>query len=179
MDSFGGEVVTPAMLEDPEEAKKFDLMAFLGRHSKEIRYPEILAAATALKKEHGFKKVGAIGFCYGGWAVFQLGAKSNPIVDCISMAHPSLMTKGEIEAVGVPVQILAPETDQMLTPELKEFCNQTIPTLGVEYDYQYFPGLAHGFATRGDMKNPVQKKGLERAKNAAVHWFQTVSILIA
>lgn len=71
----------------------------------------------------------------------------------------------------MPVQILSPETDPMFTPELKEYCNQTIPTLGVEYDYQYFPALAHGFAVRGDPKDPAQKKGLERAKSAAVHWF--------
>lgn len=172
-DFFDGEVVTPEMLEDPERAKTFDLMGFIGRHSKEIRFPEISAAAIALKKDHGFKTVGAIGFCYGGWAVFQLGAKSNPLVDCISMAHPSLVDKAEVEAVGVPTQILAPETDPQLTPEMKDFCNKTIPSLGLEYDYQYFPGLVHGFATRGDMNNPVQKKGLERAKNAAVHWFQT------
>ena len=169
--------MTPAMMEDPEEAKNFNLTAFLDRNSKEIRYPEISTGAIELKKEHGFKKVGEIGFCYGGWVVFRLGAKSNPLVDCISMAHPSGMTEAEIEAVGVPVQILAPENDPMLTPELKAFCNKTIPALGVEYDYQYFPSLVHGFATRGDMKDPVQKKGLERAKDAAVHWFQTVSHL--
>lgn len=172
-DSFDGEVVSPEMLEDPEKAKTFDLMGFLGRHSKEIRYPEISAAAIALKKEKGFKKVGAIGFCYGGWAVFQLGAKSNPLVDCISTAHPSALENKEVEAVGVPTQIIAPEIDHMLTPELKTFCNNTIPSLGVEYDYQYFPGLAHGFATRGDVNNPMQKKGLERAKDAAVYWFQS------
>ena len=58
--------------------KPFDLPAFIGRNSKEIRWPEISAAAKALKQEHGFKKVGAIGFCYGGWAVFQLGSKGMP-----------------------------------------------------------------------------------------------------
>ena len=177
--SFDGEVVTPAMLEDPEEAKTFNIGVFVARHSKEIRYPEISAGATELKRTHGFKRVGAIGFCYGGWVVFRLGAKSNPLVDCISMAHPSGTTEAEIEAVGVPVQILAPEHDPIFTPELKAFCNKTIPALGVEYDYQYFPGLAHGFAARGDMNNFVQKKGLERAKDAAVHWFQTVSHLTA
>lgn len=160
------------MLTDPEKAKSFDLMAFIGRNSKEIRFPEMEAAAKTLKGELGFKKVGAIGFCYGGWAVFQLGAKGKNLVDCISTAHPSLLTKEEIEAVGVPVQIQAPETDQQFTPEMKEFANKTIPTLGVEYDYQYYPGLVHGFATRGDQNNAAQKKGLERAKNAAVQWFQ-------
>jgi len=168
-DFFDGEVVTPETMEDPKKREAFDIMAFIGRNGKEKRFPEMVAVTKELKSKH--KKIGAIGYCYGGWAVFQLGAKGMNLVDAISTAHPSLATKEEISNIGVPVQILAPETDQMLTPELKEFCNSTIPTLGVEYDYQYFPGLSHGFAARGDPSNPAEKKGLERAKNAAVHWF--------
>lgn len=93
------------------------------------------------------------------------------LVDCISTAHPSLLTEEEIDAVSVPVQILAPEYDPALTPELKAYANKVIPSLNLEYNYQYFPGMIHGFATRGDPKNPKQKQGLERAKNAAVGWF--------
>jgi len=171
-DFFGGEIVTPKMMESPDRDKAFDVGAFLGRHSKELRQPEIFAAATALKQELGFKKVAAIGFCYGGWAVFRLGAKGNALVDAISTAHPSLLEKAEIDDISVPVQILAPEIDPLFTSELKEYSNKVIPGLNVEYDYQYFPGLVHGFATRGDVNNPAQKKGLERAKDAAVHWFQ-------
>lgn len=156
-------------MDDPKKREAFDVMAFIGRNGKEKRFPEMVAVAKELKSTH--KKVGAIGFCYGGWAVFQLGAKGAGLVDAISTAHPSLVANEEVDKIGVPVQILAPETDQMLTPELKAYCNKTIPTLGVEYDYQFFPGLSHGFATRGDMNNTAQRKGLERAKNAAVHWF--------
>ncbi|KAF7845938.1 hypothetical protein BT93_L5912, partial [Corymbia citriodora subsp. variegata] len=147
-DFFDGEVVSPETMDDPKKREAFDVMAFIGRNGKEKRFPEMVACAEALRKE--YKKVGAIGFCYGGWAVFQLGAKGKNLVDCISTAHPSLLTKEEIQNVGVPVQILAPETDQMLTPELKDYCNTTIPNLGVEYAYEYFPGLVHGFAARGD-----------------------------
>lgn len=174
-------------------------MAFIGRNAKDKRFPEIKAAAEALKKDH--KKVGAIGFCWGkssflflsisprkreqllkvlhtniqpstgGWAVFQLGAKGANLVDAISTAHPSLLEKSEVDAVGVPVQILSPEHDQMYTQELKDYTNSKIPALGVEYDYQYFPGLSHGFAARGDPNDAAQNKGLIRAKNAAVNWF--------
>lgn len=93
------------------------------------------------------------------------------LVDCISTAHPSLLTKEEIEAVAVPVQIIAPEHDPLLTPELKAHANSVIPSLNLEYDYQYFPGLTHGFAIRSDQSDVKQKKGFERAKNAAVGWF--------
>jgi len=144
-------------------------MAFIGRYSKEIRFPEVEACAKELKSSH--KKVGAIGYCYGGWACFQLGAKGKNLVDCISVAHPSLLTKEEIDAVDVPVQVLAPETDGMYTPELKAHTLKTLPEKGVELDYQYFPGVAHGFAAKGDKNDPKQKNALERAKNSAAAWF--------
>ena len=93
------------------------------------------------------------------------------MVDAISTAHPSILTKEEVNAISVPVQILAPEHDPQLTPELKAYCNSTIPSLNVPYDYQYFPGLRHGFAVRCDLKDEQAKKGLERAKNSVVSWF--------
>lgn len=51
-DSFEGEVVDPETMEDPVKREKFDIGAFVGRHSKEIRYPAIKAAAESLKKEY-------------------------------------------------------------------------------------------------------------------------------
>ena len=89
----------------------------------------------------------------------------------MSTAHPSLLEKSEIENLGVPTQILAPENDPMFSPELKEFANTKIPTLGIDYSYEYFPGITHGFAVKGDPNDAAQKEGLERAKRSAVHWF--------
>ncbi|GIJ86873.1 hypothetical protein Asppvi_005771 [Aspergillus pseudoviridinutans] len=169
-DLFGGEVLPPDILRDKSQWHKIDLPSFMQRNSKPIREPQILGCANALRSLH--TRTGAIGFCYGGWAVFRLGAKGNKLVDCISTAHPSRLEKSEIENVAVPVQILAPEFDPMFTGELKLFSNQEIPKLGVPYDYQYFPGLEHGFASRGDPKNAAERKGMERAKNAAVLWFR-------
>jgi len=106
-----------------------------------------------------------------GWAVFQLGSKTNHLVDAISMAHPSVVTKEEIDAVHVPVQIMAPEMDPMFSPELKAYANEKIPQIGVPYEYVFFPGVAHGFAVKGDEKDAKQTEALERAKNCAVNFF--------
>jgi dienelactone hydrolase len=167
--SYAGEVIEPENLTNPEKRAKFDVMEFLGRHSKETRFPEILEAAKTLKAN--YKKTAAIGYCWGAWACFRLGADPS-VVDAISMAHPSLVEKTEIDGVKVPVQIMAPEHDQMFTPELKEYANKVIPTIGVPYEYVYFPGLTHGFAAKGDEKDQKQKDGLERAKNSAVGFFK-------
>lgn len=152
--------------------KQLDLGSFIGRNSKAIRGPETVAAAKFLKSDLGFKKIGAVGYCYGGWASFQLGAKGNNLIDAITVAHPSMVTQEEVAALAVPTQILAPETDQQLTPELKEYCNKVIPGLGIPYQYDYYPGLVHGFAAKGDPNNKAQKEGLERAKNATVMWMK-------
>ncbi|KAI4167692.1 MAG: hypothetical protein LQ343_007011 [Gyalolechia ehrenbergii] len=173
-DFFHGEVVEEDTIVDEKKRAQFDFMAWAGRHSKEIRGPEVFEAARALKQDLGFQKIAAIGYCWGGWPAFQLAAKGRDLVDCISVAHPTFVTKEEIDAVGVPVQIIAPENDPAFTPELRAYANKVIPELNVEYDYQHFPKLDHGFAVRGDPNDKTQKEGLERAKNAAVSWFCTI-----
>jgi len=142
----------------------------MARNSKKIRTPELFACAKELKSK--YKKLGSAGYCWGGWAVLMLGANSDNLLDCLSVAHPSLVKKSEIDALAVPTQILAPENDFQLTPELKEYCNKAIPGLGIPYRYDYYPGLFHGFAVKCDPTDPQQKAGLERSKNATVSWFR-------
>lgn len=170
MYSFAGEELPLSILQDQNQWHQLDLPAFIDRHSKAIREPEIIECAKALRPQ--YQRTGAVGFCYGGWGVFRLGAKGRDLVDCISTAHPSFLEKTEIDNIGVPVQIMAPEIDPMFTPELKAHSNQIIPTLGVPYDYQYFPGLEHAFAVRGEQKNASERKGMERASTAAVSWLR-------
>jgi dienelactone hydrolase len=131
-----------------------------------------------------------LGCSFGGWAVFRLGAQvylpdgtvkeakdttaeegAIPLVDAISTAHPSWLTKEEIAATRVPTQIIAPEHDMQLTPELRKYANETVPALGVEYDYRYFPGMIHAFATKAEEKVPGEKQAANRAKRAVSSWF--------
>lgn len=170
--SFGGESLPLNVLLDESRWNELDLPSFMARNTKAIREPEIFACAKALRSEHKYSSIGAIGFCFGGWGVFRLGAKEVRLVDCISTAHPTFLEKSEIRDIGVPVQILAPEHDPQFTEELKAFSNEVIPTLGVPYDYEYFPSLTHGFATRGNPSDKNEMDGMERAKNAAVLWFR-------
>lgn len=164
-DYFGGEVIP----EDALSGGKFDLMAFLGRNSKDIRYPEIEANAKELKSKH--KKLTAVGYCWGAWGSFQLAAKGNDYLDAVAVAHPSLLEKKDMDNLAKPTLIIAPENDPMLTAELKEYANTVIPKIGIPYQYDYYPGLTHGFAVKGDQNDPKQSDGLNRAKDSVVNWF--------
>lgn len=115
-----------------------------------------------------------MGICYGGWAVFRLGSKehSEPLVDCIVVAHPGLLTEKDIDEVNVPVQVLAPEIDPVSPRELKLYVWKTLQETKAALDYQRFPGMEHIFAVRGDLNNPGERAAMLRAKNAALHWMK-------
>lgn len=169
-DYFGGESLPVEHLLKAE-FQKIDFQGFLKRNSREIREPEIFDCAQALKTK--YKKVGAVGYCYGGWAVFRLGAKEHqpPLVDCIAAGHPSLLTKKDIDEVAVPVQILAPEIDAAFTAEMKTYSFETIQKLGVPFDYLHFPEVEHSCLTRGDQTVKGEREAMTRGKDVAAGWF--------
>ncbi|KAF7553574.1 hypothetical protein G7046_g7074 [Stylonectria norvegica] len=170
-DFFGGEVL-PFDIINADRWSELNLPDFFSRNSREIREPEIFACAKALRQNYA--KVGAVGFCYGGWAVFRLGASDNspPLVDCITAGHPSLLTKADIEGVAVPVQVLAPEIDPAYTLELKRHTFETMLGKKVAFDYQHFPGVHHACLVRGDEHREGEMAAMERGKNAAVAWMK-------
>jgi dienelactone hydrolase len=150
-----------------------DLPGLLARNSRQIREPEIFDFARTLRSQ--YEKVGAIGFCYGGWAAFRLGASehTSPLVDFIIAAHPSLLTKEDIDGLAVPVQILAPELDVAFTPELKSYALEKLCTKGVRFEYIHFPGMEHGSLVRGDEKRVGEREAMVRAKDVAVSWIKS------
>ncbi|KAL2075695.1 hypothetical protein VTL71DRAFT_638 [Oculimacula yallundae] len=170
-DFFGGESLPSGPIAS-NSWHLIDVPSFIAKNTREIREPEIFDCARALREK--YKKIGAVGFCYGGWAVFRLGAKEHqpPLVDCISAGHPTFLTKKDIDEVAVPVQLLAPEIDAVFTAELKLHSFETIMKLGVPFDYQHFPGVEHACFVRGDLDHVGEREAMVRGKNAAVWWFK-------
>ncbi|KAK1596732.1 dienelactone hydrolase [Colletotrichum navitas] len=152
---------------------EIDLESFHTDNARNVREPEIFNFAKALRGRHDH--VGAIGFCYGGWAVFRLGAKEHnpPLVDCISVGHPTWLTKKDMDEVAVPVQMLAPEIDPVFTAEMKSYCFETVTRKGVPFEYHHFPGVEHSCFVRGDPGKSGEREAMARAKSAVVSWLNT------
>ncbi|KAI0533045.1 dienelactone hydrolase [Xylaria digitata] len=172
-DFFGGWVVDWNLVEN-DRFDQIDLVGMSKLNSREIRGPEMVACAKALKGEHGFKRLGAIGFCYGGWAVCYLGSKERgeKLVDAVSMGHPSWLVKEDIANLTVPIQILAPEIDPAFTAELKAYAFETLLKLNLPFDYVHYPGIVHGGLVRGSEKVDKEREAMAAAKNSAVVWFK-------
>lgn len=166
--SFGGEVLPADIISDVNRWHEIDIPGFAKRNDKAARNDEIFAFARNMKQEH--KSTAAIGICFGGWGAVRLAGKGQNLVDCIVTPHPTFLTKEEIANISVPVQIHAPEHDEQFTWELKYHCNETIPKLGLPYDFQFYPGLEHGFAVRGETAQEM--KAVTRFKDATVLWLR-------
>lgn len=177
-DFFGGEHLPWA----PIAAGKFEalgasLHAFVRKNGRDVREPELFECAKTLRR--GFAKVGAAGFCYGGWACLRLASAQHqpPLVDCISVGHPSLMTIEDIDGVGgaVPVQMLAPEIDQAYPAEMKLHTFTALQKLNVPFEYRHFSGVEHACFIRGSdgEEDPGEWDGMVRGKNAIVGWMRS------
>lgn len=167
--SFGGEK-TPQSDEELLSGR-FDFAAFKARNDKPIRRPEIYAAARKLR-EH-YPRLGVIGFCFGGWSGLDLASKdNNGLIDCVSIGHPAWVTEDEISNVGVPTQIIAPEVDGPFNPDLKKFANEELQKKGVMYNYVYFPGVEHRFASQPELDKELWKVSFERAQWQVCAWMK-------
>ncbi|KAF1942326.1 dienelactone hydrolase family protein [Clathrospora elynae] len=176
-DFFGGELLDKEKVQ-AGKWDELDLPGFKARNSRVIREPEILAAARALRsKPYSYPKLGAVGYCYGGWAVCRLAAfshDSQPLVDAIVCAHPSLIIKQDFDDIAVPVQFLAPEVDSHFTDELKAYVFQTmvLEKKGVAMEWTHFPGVKHGCLTKGNEGVEGEREAMIKGKDAAVRWFR-------
>jgi dienelactone hydrolase len=147
-DFFGGEVLDAVAIKEGRWAD-LDMKGFSARNARDVREPEIMAVARELRAR--YKKLGTVGYCFGGWAVLvsywkpidvhacvdveqRLGAKEHdpPLVDCVVCAHPSWATNDDIDGYGsVPVMFLAPEKDSMFPDEMKEYAFRKLVSLSL------------------------------------------------
>jgi dienelactone hydrolase len=171
-DFFGGEILDA----DKIKAGKFhelDVEGFLARNSREIREPEIFACASALRA-NGYKRIGAVGYCYGGWAVLRLASQSPPLVDAVVCAHPSALVEEDFDNVSIPILFLAPEVDGVFTDELKlyAFRKLVLEKKSVPVEWVHFPGVIHGCLTKGDENVKGEREAMVKGKDRAVTWWR-------
>jgi dienelactone hydrolase len=163
---------TKAQAEKKTEAQKVADQAavmaavppFLQRHTEEVVYPLMQSYLNYLRSDPAHKRIGAVGFCWGGrYAILLAHEDANPFVDAAVANHPSfLKMPEEIEKIGKPVSIHVGDADVIMripdiekTKEIfetKPFCEINV------YEDQ-----VHGFTIRPDLSIEKDKKAKELA----------------
>jgi len=95
------------------------------------------------------------------------------------MAHPSSLTVPDdfntlIAKSHVPVQINTAGLDAVFTPAVQAIADMVLGNGKYKpgYNRTFFPGVAHGFAVRANLSDPVAKAAKEGAFFDAVEWLR-------
>jgi len=169
-DLFEGD---PVPLNRPEG---FDIFAWLtksgpsGGHTKEVVDPIIETVIKDMKENQGVKKIGAVGYCFGGKYVARFQAKGRG-VDVGYVAHPSFVDAEEVKAITGPFSIAAAETDQIFPAEKRRETEDLLKEMTIPYQISLYSDVEHGFAVRADVNKPAVKYAKEAAFLQAIAWF--------
>lgn len=132
--------------------------------------PIVTKVIKEMKGNLGVKKIGAVGYCFGAKSVARFSAKGKG-VDVAAMAHPSFVDAAEIKAMEAPLSIAAAETDQIFPAEKRRETEDILKEHHIPYQVCLYSDVEHGFAVRGDPKNPKAKFAKEAAFLQHVQWF--------
>ncbi|KAG5635893.1 hypothetical protein H0H81_009754 [Sphagnurus paluster] len=162
----------PAPVDDPT----FNIGAWLPKHGEAQTMPTLLAAIEGLKKE-GYSEFASTGYCFGGLYSTRLSQQN--LVKVGTMAHPSLLAVPDdfntlLAKSKVPLQINSAELDNAFPPASQALVDGILGQGKYHpgYNRTFFAGVAHGFAVRANLSNPIEKAAKEGAFFAAVEWLK-------
>ncbi|KFY28203.1 hypothetical protein V491_00578 [Pseudogymnoascus sp. VKM F-3775] len=132
-------------------------------------------------------KIGAAGFCWGGLYTVKLahdtpssrvqryGSQNEgvkPLIDAAFTAHPSLLKiPTDVVGVTVPLSVAAGDIDFIMKLPDVEKTKSILEKKGDDHELVIFSGAKHGFAIRGDLKDPKAKEFAAQAEEQAIRWF--------
>lgn len=146
---------------------------------------DVASCVEYLQKEKGVTALGAMGFCWGGWAIAKTcqGSSSSSLPPAlwklVVSPHPSFKIEPWVfggddvalmQSMTCPVLLMPASNDSPYTkPESPAF--QAMPHKGSKSIA--FEEMAHGWTTRGDLeKDPIMKRDVEAALQATLEFVQ-------
>ncbi|KAH7356193.1 dienelactone hydrolase [Pyrenochaeta sp. MPI-SDFR-AT-0127] len=164
-DLFNGD---PVSLEEQEAG--LNLTEWRALHPPSETERIINATIAYVRKELGVKRVGGVGYCFGGkWVPRFLTATAG--IDAGFIAHPSGLTEQEIGAIKWPISIAAGTLDASFNSTHKARAEAILNTNNVTFQSNLYSSAPHGFAVRANISIPRQAYAKQGAFVQAVTWF--------
>ena len=186
-------------LKTAEGLKSFLIDMWLARHTPEKVLPLLHKVIEGAKEEFADAVANGggiygVGYCFGAkytlilagehpdtvaWGQAppkdeeQGAVKHEPLIRAGAIAHGTMVTKEDLEAVKSPVYLACVENDplfpgdEVLTPG-----RRAMEKNGVEHEIEVFSGVPHGFAVLGDYDDPKIKQSQVQAFGQMLGWIQ-------
>lgn len=186
-------------LKTAEGVKAFMIDMWLARHTPEKVLPLLHKVIENAKEEYADAVANGggiygVGYCFGAKYILILAgehsetaavgqaepkdeeqgvAKKAPVLKAGAIAHATMVSKEDMEAVKAPVYIAAVKDDPMFPEdEVLTPGRRAMEANKVEHEVQVFPGVPHGFAVYGDYDDPKIKQSQQQAFGQMLGWIQ-------
>lgn len=175
--SHGYLVVLPDLFEGDtvplNRPEGFQIMEWLKNHLPQHVEPIIDAVILEMREKLGVKRIGGIGYCFGGRYVCRYLKPGTGKLDVGYTAHPTMVGPDELAGVQGPLSIAAAVKDFVFTTEKRHESEEILAKLDIPYQINLFSDVEHGFSVRCDISQPRQKIAKEAAFTQAVQWFDS------
>ena len=137
---------------------------WLVKHREAVSLPLIQKFVKHLRSDPAHKKIGAVGFCWGGrYAILLTHEGADPYVDAAVALHPSFLSiPDEIEKIAKPVSIQVGDSDDIMKmPDVEK--TKEIFQKKPQCEIEVHEDQVHGFSVRADLSKDKDRKAKERA----------------
>ena len=174
-------------------AKSFMLDMWLARQTPEKVVPILHKVIEGAKEEFADAVasgggVYAVGYCFGGKYVCIFAAeqqsleakqdeeaglaKQPPLIKAGALAHGTLITKEDLEAIKSPVSMVCVENDNLFPDDVRDAGKEFLEKNNVEHEMKVYPGVPHGFAVVGQYEDQKIQNAQGEAHQQMLAWLK-------
>ncbi|KAI9707349.1 MAG: hypothetical protein M1836_000309 [Candelina mexicana] len=190
-------LIEQVKLRAAETAKSFMIDMWLARQTPEKVLPLLHKVIEGAKEEFADAVangggVYAVGYCFGGRYVLLLAGeqpdsvlggqavkdeeagvvKAGPIIKAGALAHGTLVTKQDIEALKAPVTMACVENDQLFPDDVREEGRKYLESKNIEHEINVYSNVPHGFAVLGEYEEETIKQSQQWAFDQMLNWLK-------
>ena len=179
-------------------AKSFMVDMWLARQTPEKVLPLLRKVVEGAKEEFADAVangggVYAVGYCFGGKYVCLLAAelpdfaahgqappndeeagmaKAEPLIKAGALAHGTLITPEDLQAIKSPISLACVENDQLFPDDVRNAGQTYLEEHKVKHEVKIYPGVPHGFAVVGEYEDPKIQDAQKEAFTQMLEWLK-------
>lgn len=179
-------------------AKSFMLDMWLARQTPEKVLPLIRKVLEGAKEEFADAVANgggiyAVGYCFGGKYVCLLAAelpdsaahgqappndeeagmaKAGPLIKAGALAHGTLITTEDLQAIKAPISMACVENDQLFPDDVRTAGQKYLEENKVKHEVKVYSGVPHGFAVVGEYGDPKIQEAQKEAFEQMLAWLK-------
>ncbi|OLL26017.1 Protein AIM2 [Neolecta irregularis DAH-3] len=136
------------------------------RHNEERTMAILRAYIEALRTEHGVRKIGAIGFSWGGRYTLKL-----EYIEAGIVCHPTGIEAADFDGVICPIHYILTQNELVFSKELQEHAKNEAQKRNIEIQITELDA-EHGFALRFEPSDVKSRHAKEQAFEITLGWFR-------